>query len=170
MHQKPRIHPAVAMLDEIRKKSISPPWPLIVAFTVHEEGGCHGAKVLAHRENPVAFVAIDGCPITPDSELKLDGRPGIWVKDSKTCYSHELIMALSRAAEAAGVGLQRALYTAAASDASAVYNIGGAPLLAFIGHVRENSHGMEVARLSVFDNVLKILVKFLQTWPGIVVE
>ncbi|MCA1808723.1 MAG: M20/M25/M40 family metallo-hydrolase, partial [Lentisphaerae bacterium] len=154
------------LLEEIKRQQIVPAWPLTVAFTIHEEGGCFGAMGLAHREKPAAFIAIDGCPVTAESALKLDGRPGMWVKDAKACYSHALILALSRAAEAAGVGLQRAVYNAASSDASAVYASGGAPLVAFIGHVRENSHGMEVARLSVFDNLLRILVEFAQTWPG----
>jgi hypothetical protein len=30
--------------------------------------------------------------------------------------------------------------------------------------VRENSHGYEVARLSVFENVVKTLVQFVTTW------
>ena len=154
------------LLAAIRAEKISPAWPLLVAFTVHEEGGCHGAKVLARREQPAAFIAIDGCPIMQDAPLQLDGRPGIWIKDLKTCYDQRLIQALTAAAAAAGVELQRAVYTKPYSDASAVYDAGGAPAVAFLGHVRENSHGLEVARLSVFDNVLKVLVKFVQTWPG----
>ncbi len=154
------------LLAAIRAEKISPAWPLLVAFTVHEEGGCHGAKVLAHREQPAAFIAVDGCPVMQDTPLKLDGRPGLWIKDFKICYDQRLIRALSAAAAAAGVDLQRVVYTKPSSDASAVYDAGGAPGVAFIGHVRENSHGFEVARLSVFDNVLKVLVKFLQTWPG----
>ena len=69
-----------------------------------------------------------------------------------------------------GVDLQRAVYTSPWSDASAVYDAGGAPGVALFGHVRDNSHGLEVARLSVFDNVLKVLVKLLKTWPGPAVD
>ena len=35
------------LLEEIRESSIRPPRPLLVCFTVHEEGGCHGANVVA---------------------------------------------------------------------------------------------------------------------------
>lgn len=35
-----------------------------------------------------------------------------------------------------------------------------------LGHVRANSHGYEVARLAVFDNVLRTLVHFARTWSG----
>jgi hypothetical protein len=41
---------------------------------------------------------------------------------------------------------------------------GGTQRAAVFGHVRENSHGYEVARLSVFDNLLKVLVQFVRTW------
>ncbi len=154
------------LLERIKNGLKLPDWPLILAFTVHEEGGCHGAKVLAHREQPAAFIAIDGCPIMSDARLKLDGRPGLWIKDRRTSYDHALNMALVKAADAAGVQLQRAVYSRPGSDASAVYDTGGAPAVAVMGHVRENSHGYEVARLSVFDNVLEVYAKFLETWKG----
>jgi|GEM_PF-281036 len=154
------------LLKVMRDEKFAPPWPMIIAFTVHEEGGCHGAKVLAHREQPSAFIAIDGCPIMADAQLKLDGRPAIWIKDRRTCYDQRLIATLLRTADMAGVGLQRAVYTKTASDASAVYDSGAAPAVAFLGHVRENSHGFEVARLSVFDRVHAILVQLLKTWAG----
>lgn len=152
------------LLGELKEGNITPRVPLIVAFTVHEEGGCHGAKVLAQRESPGVFLAIDGCPMPQSAGLKLDGRPGAWSKDKKIHYDQRLVIALSRAAEEAGTGLQVAVYQEAASDASAVYEVGAAPRVAILGHVRENSHGYEVARLSVFDNLLAVLLSFLGSW------
>jgi hypothetical protein len=38
--------------------------------------------------------------------------------------------------------------------------------VACFGHVRENSHGYEVARLSVFQNVVNTLVQFMTAWEG----
>ena len=58
------------------------------------------------------------------------------------------------------------MYDAAASDASLVYAAGGAERVATMGHPRENSHGYEVARLSVFDNVWRTLVAFVENWQG----
>jgi putative aminopeptidase FrvX len=152
------------LLGALKERGIVPLRPTMVAFTVHEEGGCHGAKVLAHREKPEVFIAIDGCPMPPEAGLKLDGRPGTWSKDSKLHYDQRLVQALCEAAKAAGTELQVAVYSSAASDASAVYDSGGAPRVAVVGHVRENSHGYEVAQLSVFDNLLKTLLKFVETW------
>jgi putative aminopeptidase FrvX len=101
--------------------------------------------------------------------LELDGRPGIWAKDRIALYDPNLIRAFSEAAIAAGTELQPVVFEGAASDASLVSYSLGVPKIVCIGHVRENSHGYEVSRLSVFDNLLNTLVVFLKTFrmdPG----
>ena len=152
------------LLEVMQRDGLQPHQPTLFAFTVHEEGGGQGAKVVAQRERPNTFIAIDGCPIPPGAPLELDGRPGIWSKDRITHYHQPLTQFLCRVAEEAGTALQPVAYDATASDASLVYQMGGAERIACFGHVRENSHGYEVARLSVFDNVLKVLVRFIETW------
>ena len=153
------------LLREMKERGIVPARPTIVAFTVHEEGGCHGAKVLAHREKPEVFIAVDGCPMAPGSGLVLDGRPATWSKDAKAHLDQSLVREFCRAAHEAGTEMQVVVLGGRAySDATAVYDSGGAPRVGIIGHVRENSHGFEVARLSVFDNLQKTLVRFIETW------
>jgi putative aminopeptidase FrvX len=154
------------LLEALKRESLTPYHPTIVAFTVHEEGGAHGAKVVAHSERPETFIAIDGCPMPPGAPLQLDGRPGVWSKDRLTHYDQRLVRSLCQAARAAGTELQPVAYDAAATDASLVYSVGGAARVACMGHPRENSHGYEVARLSVFDNVLNTLVQFVTQWEG----
>lgn len=154
------------LLETLKRDALQPLHPTLIAFTVHEEGGGQGAKVLAQREQPEVFVAVDGCPMPPGTPLELDGRPGIWSKDRRTHYDQRLVRALCQAAEDAGTQLQPVVYASAASDASLVYATGAASRVACFGHVRENSHGYEVCRLSVFDNVLKTLVRFVTTWEG----
>ena len=156
----------IRLLDVMNRESIIPERPTTVAFTVHEEGGCHGAKNVARRLSPEVFIAIDGCPMPPGIDLAMDGRPGVWCKDSNTQFDRNLIEDLSSAAVAAGTELQRAVYDSAASDASAVYAAGFADRVATVGHVRENSHGYEVARLSVFDNLLSVVREFVTGWKG----
>lgn len=153
------------LLQALKDQNITPYRPTIIAFTVHEEGGCHGAKVLAHRERPEVFIAVDGCPMPPGSGLVLDDRPVTWSKDFKAHLDQRLVREFHRAAQEAGTGLQTVvLGQNAYSDATAVYDSGAAPRVGIIGHVRENSHGFEVARVAVFDNVLKTLVKFIEIW------
>jgi putative aminopeptidase FrvX len=152
------------LLERLQQDGLHARHPTLIAFTVHEEGGAHGAKALAQRERPEIFISIDGCPIPPGAPLKLDDRPGIWSKDSGTFYDPRLVRALCQAAVTAGTELQPVVYNRTFSDASLVYSVGGAQRVACFGHVRENSHGYEVARLSVFDNVIRTLTGFVTTW------
>lgn len=152
------------LLEALRQNDITPARPTLIAFTVHEEGGCYGARVLAQRERPEVFIAVDGCPMPPGSGLALDGRPGVWSKDRAVHFDQGLVVALCDAAVRAGTELYTPVYDGAFSDASAVYEVGAAERVATVGHVRESSHGYEVARLSVFDNLLGTLVEFVRSW------
>lgn len=143
-----------------------PVHPTLVAFTTREEIGGLGAKALCRREAPAIFISVDGAPMPPGTALALDGRPAIWSKDRLATYDQRLLQALQQAAAAAGTSLQPVVYDSAASDASLVAYAGLAPRIACLGQVRANSHGYEVARLSVFDNLLNTLVAFVETWPG----
>jgi putative aminopeptidase FrvX len=111
------------------------------------------------------FVAVDGAPIPAGVPLAIDGRPAIWSKDRLATYDQRLLQDFCRAALAAGTELQTAVYDEAASDASLLAYAGLAPRIACIGHPRENSHGFEVARLAVFDNLLETLLQFVRSWP-----
>ena len=151
-------------LDSLKSGEPQPQCPTLIAFTVGEEVGGLGAKSLALREQPDVFIAIDGCPTPAEAPLQLDGRPGIWSKDRLATYDQPLLRAIMAAAKAAGTQMQTAAFTSAASDASLVRYAGLAPRIACFGHVRENSHGYEVSRLAVFDNVLKTMIQFATTW------
>jgi len=150
------------LLESLKGRAYEGEQPLLVAFTVHEEGGAHGAKTLTHRERPSAFVAVDGCPLVAGSGLVVDHRPAIWAKDIKANYSHSLILEIAAAADSVGVELQRVVLENAYSDASASYDCGGVPRFATLGHVRENSHGFEVASLGVFDSLPLVLEAFVR--------
>lgn len=154
------------LLAKMKENAVRPALPLLVAFTVSEEVGGHGAKVLVRTEQPEVFVAVDGSPMPPEAQLALDGRPGIWSKDQRASYDPRLIKAFLAAAEAAGTELQPVVFDSAASDASLAAYGAGVSRIACVGHVRENSHGYEVIRLSVLDNLLATLLVFVRTWTG----
>ncbi len=152
------------LLDVMQRDKLQPQQPTIIAFVTCEEVGGLGAKALAQREQPHTFIAIDGCPIPPGTPLQIDGRPGIWTYDRYGPYDARLISELRALAVAAGTEFQPAAFNSTASDASMVYDAGATQRIACFGHVRENSHGFEVARLAVFDNVHKVLVELIQRW------
>ncbi len=156
----------IRLLEAFKKRGVRPARRMVVAFTVHEEEGAHGAKVLAQRLKPELFVAVDGCPILPELDASLDGRAGIWSRDAVTHFDQAVVRDFMKAAVEAGTELVPVVYDGAASDASLVYDSGGAPRVATVGHIRDNSHGFEIARLSSIDNALKAIIRFAETWKG----
>ena len=149
------------LLQLMQQNDWQPLAPTLFAFTVREEIGGLGAKSLCFAEKPEVFVAVDGSPMPPETNLSLDGRPCAWAKDRLAHYDYDLLMDAKRAAASAGTDLQIASFDSAASDASLVNYAGLAPRIACIGHVRENSHGYEVIRLSTIDNVVQTLRHFM---------
>ena len=154
------------LLKRAMDEDLRPHCRFLVAFTVQEEIGCHGAKILAQRERPDVFVAVDGSPLVPECPIALDGRPGIRSKDRVATYDQELLADLCRLSADAGVELQPVVYDGAASDASLVYSIGASPRAACLGYVRESSHGFEVAPHSTFDKLLTAITAFFEHWEG----
>jgi len=150
------------LLQLLKEQNLQPPSPTIIAFTIHEEGGCHGAKILAHREKPEIFIAVDGCPWKPHSGVEVNDLPTTWSKDRAAHYDQRLIKVLFQAAKNAGTQCQTAVLTNARSDASAVYDSGACPRMGILGHTRFNSHGFEVAKLNVFPNIVKTLVELFK--------
>jgi putative aminopeptidase FrvX len=152
------------LLERLQADAVMPAQPTLVAFTVSEEVGGLGAKSLCLGERPEVFVAVDGAPIPPEVDVEIDGRPCMWTRDRLAPYDAGLVRDFTALAEGIGLSLQYAAYDSAASDASLARYAGLVPRIACIGHVRENSHGYEVVRLSVFDNVLDILLEFVSQW------
>lgn len=149
------------LLDEFRRRKLRPLHPTIVAFTVQEEQGCHGAKGLAHRERPDLFLAVDGCPRLPGSGVEVNARPVVWSKDLLATYDQRIVRLLAASAEASGTRIQSCVLTHSNSDASHVFSVGAARRIGLIGHARYNRHGYEVADLGVFENVCRTLEHFL---------
>ncbi len=144
-------------LRALKKSGAQPLQPVCVAWTVHEEGGCLGAAALAARERPDIFIAIDGAPWKSGDGYEVDERPVGWSKDALANYDQRLLAHLRKAAETSGTELQHVVIEAGYSDASSVYKTGASPRIALLGHARFNSHGFEVARLSVFPAVVRTL-------------
>lgn len=134
---------------------------LSLCFMVQEEGGLLGAKGWAQRHEVETFIAVDSTPMPAETRLTLDGRPATWSKDRGAHFHQGLIAELAAAAEHAGTELQYAVYSAAASDATGVLEVGAAPRCATIGYPRENSHGYEVVRWSVFGHLINTLYEYV---------
>ncbi len=151
------------LLADLQASGEKPRHPTVIAFVHNEEIGGFGAKNLARRLQPEAFIAIDGAPMPPGTPLKMDHRPATWSKDALGHYDFALMQALRTAGQEVGVEVQSVVYERAASDASMVYTSGLAERALVFGCVRENSHGYEILRVSVLENTLKTLHRFVTT-------
>lgn len=152
------------LLRLLQERELSPACRFSVVFTVHEEGGCHGAKVWAQRHRPDLFVAVDGCPIMPGSQVQRDDRPCVWSQDMLAHQDQRIIPFWAECAGMAGTSIQTAVLPVAYSDASMVYNVGGAARVTTFGHPRTNSHGYEVAHYGILDTVLNTLCEFVRAF------
>ncbi len=151
----------VELLRRMLQEGVKPEATLNLCFMVQEEGGLLGAKGWAQRHSVETFIAVDSTPMPAETQLTLDGRPATWSKDRGAHFHQGLIAELATAATRAGTDLQYAVYSAAASDATGVLEVGAAPRCATIGYPRENSHGYEVVRWSVFGHLINTLFAYV---------
>lgn len=148
----------------LQAAGIQPRRTLHLCFLVQEETGLLGAKGWVRRNEVETFVAVDSTPMPRGADLTLDGRPAAWSRDSHVHFDQGLIADLGEAATRAGTDLQHAVYSAAASDATGVLQVGGAERCATIGYPRENSHGYEVVRWSVFRHLTATLGEWVTSY------
>ena len=151
----------LGLLERLRDEGVRPATKLHVCFLVQEEAGLLGAKGWSRRNRVETFIAVDSSPMPRGSQLTLDGRPATWSKDSSVHFDQRLIGELAAASSRAGTELQYVVYGGAASDATGVLSSGHAPRTATIGYPRDNSHGYEVSRLSVFDALIGTLFEYV---------
>ena len=148
----------------LREAGVTPRRTLHLCFLVQEESGLLGAKGWVRRNEVETFVAVDSTPMPRGTDLTLDGRPGTWSRDSQVHFDQGLIADFATAAGRAGTQLQYVVYNAAASDATGVLQVGGAERCATIGYPRENSHGYEVVRWSVFGHLTATLGEWVASY------
>tara|TARA_B100001964_G_scaffold218175_1_gene258960 strand:- start:257 stop:1324 length:1068 start_codon:yes stop_codon:yes gene_type:complete len=152
----------IELLRRLKQNQMQVKSNLRLCFMVQEETGLLGAKGWAHRNQVDTFIAVDSTPMPAETQLTLDGRPATWSRDRGAHFHQGLIGELAAAATEAGTDLQYAVYSAAASDATGVLQVGAAPRCATIGYPRENSHGHEVVRWSVFQQLIDTLFAYVQ--------
>lgn len=152
------------LLAWLQAAGVKPRRTLHLCFLVQEESGLLGARGWVRRNQVETFVAVDSTPMPRGVDLALDGRPATWSRDAHVHFDQGLIGDLAQAATRAGTDLQYAVYSAAASDATGVLQVGGAERCATIGYPRQNSHGYEVVRWSVFQYLTATLGQWVAAY------
>jgi putative aminopeptidase FrvX len=120
-----------------------------------------GAVRAAQLLRPDVCVALDTSPVAHDNSLQLDARPVIWYRE-RVYHTKSECDRLLRIAKEINLPTQTCTYTAAASDAGRIREVGLAGRTICFGFARDNSHGFEIAHAHSIANVTKLLIAYLR--------
>lgn len=141
---------------------------LIAAFTVQEEVGCRGAKVIAWDRNPDLAIAIDSTPANDlpswdgsESTIyksKVGFGPAIYTLDSGTQNDHRLISYLQNVAENYGIANQLRQPAGGGTDAGSIHlTQAGIPTISLSVPGRYAHSAASIARKSDWEAHIQLL-------------
>lgn len=95
------------------------------AFTVQEELGCRGAKILAEAIKPKMALAVDvtitgDAPNSPKSSVSLGKGPAVKIMDGSVIAHPQVRKMLEEVAEAESIKVQHEIITAGGTDAGVI--------------------------------------------------
>ena len=133
----------------------------LIASSSEEIGG-HGA-LYALAQLPVqTAVAIDIAPAASEYGTANNGDPIIAVKDARGLYDGRVIERFESLATAGGFGIQTAVLSSYASDATIAKTSGAIGRAALIGYPGDNTHGYEICAWDGIVNTARLLLAFLE--------
>jgi putative aminopeptidase FrvX len=151
----------LSVLKAMKADGVIPNCDWIFAFVKQEEVKGNGIKPLVVRELPDVLVAVDG---GHGPHITLDDGPVIGSKDSLADFSLDVIIALQEAAKAVGLEPEYSVTDVAYNDASLAMQSGGPLKIGKIGYTKDNSHGFEVVKFSMFKKFLDFFYSFVKTY------
>jgi putative aminopeptidase FrvX len=152
------------MLEAMRELAGGPPPPqdiYFVASSTEEQMGC-GATVVANNLPVDTMLALEIGPVADEYGLELDERPIVWYRDSTVTYTKSFCDELVATGEKLGIGVQRAVYGHAGSDASCARSSGQVGRVACLSFPAQNTHGFEVAPVQGILNMQRMLLAYLR--------
>ena len=128
--------------------------PVTIHFvsTVQEEVGLRGARMITHRLNPTAAIAVDTMPAggtpdvsdTQDLTMRIGDGPVITLASRSgsggALAQPAMVRFLDRCAEDAGVPAQRGLFYGGNSDAASMHLVGSGVPVGIVNIARRYSH------------------------------
>ncbi|MBM3459939.1 MAG: M42 family metallopeptidase, partial [Armatimonadetes bacterium] len=152
------------MLECMEQLAAGPPPPQDIYFaaTAIEEQMCGGAAALAARLGVDTMLALEIGPVEPEYGLELDDRPILWYKDRIGTYTKNFCDEFASLATAMGLGIQRAVYSRASSDATGSRLGGQVGRIAVLSFPVLNSHGYEVAPIGGILAMERLLTAYLR--------
>jgi len=126
-----------------------------------EEIGAHGA-VYSVGQLPVdTIVALDVVPVAEEYQTRNCGDPVLVCKDRQGVYHEGIIDRMETLANELDFGVQTAVLTSYASDASIAKASGSAARSVLIGYPGDNTHGYEICSVSGLVNSARLLLAYL---------
>ncbi len=140
------------------------------AFTVQEEIGTRGAKIVSNRVNPDIAIVLEGTtaadlPEVPEGKRICRLGEGIVIPfmDNSTVYSRELYKTVTELAEKNGIKWQTKTMIAGGTDASAVQRSGnGVDTIAISAPIRNIHSPACIAKISDFEIMPRLVMLLLE--------
>ena len=141
------------------------------AFTVQEEVGTRGAKIVSSRVNPDIAIVLEGTtaadlPEVPEGKriCRLGAGLVIPFMDKGTIYSRELYKKVTELADKNGIKWQTKTMIAGGTDASVVQRSGaGVNTIAISAPIRNIHTPASLAKISDFEPMPKLAMLLLKT-------
>ncbi len=156
------------MLETMRALAAGPPPPQDIYFaaTAIEEQMCGGAAALAGKLEVDTMLALEIGPVEPEYGLELDDRPIVWYKDRIGTYTKSFCDEIAALSLSLGLGIQRAVYSRASSDATGSRLAGQVGRISVLSFPVLNSHGFEVAPIDGILKMQQLLLAYLRGERG----
>lgn len=126
-----------------------------------EEIGAHGAVNSVGKLPVDTVIALDVVPVAEEYQTRNCGDPILVCKDRLGVYHEGIIDRMETLAERLDFGVQTAVLTSYASDASIAKASGSAARSALIGYPGDNTHGYEICSVSGLVNTARLLLAYL---------
>jgi len=138
------------------------PCKLLFVWSVQEEIGLRGARVIANTLRPDVVFAVDSFPCCSalTGDVRLGGGPVLRVIDRSSISSPDLVKFVMRVADEAGLPLQWGV-TGGGNDGSVIQNVGAK--LAVIGVPMKYSHSLvECISLRDLEGLIDVLHRVVE--------
>ena len=158
------------ILISLAKSKTAYPFDLYLAFTVQEEVGTRGARLLANRICPDIAIVLEGTTCSDvagceerEYSTKAGGGAALSIIDRGTYYNKELVQALYETAKRHEIPVQYKKTATGGNDAAAIHvSAGGVKVAAVSVPARYIHSPSSVIHMSDYQAVLDLVQTFLQ--------
>ncbi len=138
-----------------------PAGDVYLVASAEEEIGALGA-VWSVGQLPVeTVIAIDVVPVAKEYGVSNSADPALPCKDRAAMYHAGMVDHMEDLAKGLGFGIQTAILTSYASDATLAKSAGSAARACLIGYPGDNTHGYEVCNVEGLVNSARLLQAYL---------